>query len=182
MITYRLDQLPEFEKWVRKGLLKAAQRGVISAAMRTVQAIQTEIIPNESPPPVDQGAFRAGWKAEPTKDGARIYNDIPYGVIIDGGARAENIKVGRKMIEALTKWIRRKGIAGRRPKARAAVGQWERDTEQMAWAIAMAMKKKGIFNRDGKKGLRISQKGLERFKKYLPAEVVRELRRGLDAP
>jgi hypothetical protein len=146
---------------------RASERALYSTALRLVQLITTEIIPKENPQPVDRGAYRAAWKVTKLSNGAEITNSLPYASIIEYGARAENIKPGRKMIEALTEWVQRKGIAGPEPG----------DAMRMAWAIAQAMTKRGIFNRGGDTGLRVLEKALKRLQPILDEEYARELKR-----
>jgi hypothetical protein len=142
----------------------AAKRALLGAAERVVQHITTDVIPSEPVPPVDRGAYRAGWRARKIPGGAEIVNTLPYAAIIEYGARAGNIKVGWKMITALTGWVKRKGIArDKRPEA-------------VAWAIAQSMRKKGIYN--GGKGLRILGKALKKLRGFLAEEIKRELKKG----
>lgn len=142
----------------------AAKRALVGAANRIVQIIVTEIIPAEPRQPVDRSLYRAGWRAKPTGEGAEIENTLPYASIIEYGARAENIKVGKPMIDALEEWVTRKRLDLKGRTAR-----------ELAWAIAMAMQKKGIYN--GGKGLRILEKALERLPDVLAEEFAHELER-----
>ena len=114
----------------------AAVRGLHASAARGVQIIQTELIPNRVPQPVDRGLFRAGWRFFPDADGAWLTNVEPHASSVENGVRAENVKPGRKMIAALAEWAARKGLA---EKGEEAV--------QAAWAIAKAMKRRGIFGK-----------------------------------
>lgn len=179
MQSFTTDQLDKFGDWLKKGLAKGARRGLLSAAERMVSIIQTEVIPGESPPPIDRRVYAAGWRAEPTEKGADVVNTVPYASIIEKGARAENIKIGRAMIDALTSWILRKGLAGKPARSQSAKTQQAVDARNIAWAIAISMKRKGIFNRDGQ-GLRISEKARALAVKFIPEEVAREIKRELD--
>jgi len=173
MISFRVDQHREFAQWLSKGITGAARAGLVSAAMRTVGHITTSLIPAEDPQPVDTGAYRAAWRAEVTEHGADIVNTLPYAPIIEFGARPENIKIGRVMIAALKKWVLRKGFLGSGKRSANADAQ----AESMAWAIAVAMKKRGIFNRGGKRGLRIAEHAAAYAKGIIPEEVRREMAR-----
>lgn len=175
MPRFELSQLPELEKWLQGRTAAATHRGLVSAAFRTLGVIQNELIPAESPQPVDRGAYRAGWRVETTARGADIVNDLPYAPVIEWGARAENIKVGRRMIQALAEWAKRKGFS---PKGIPKGGDPDKAWEGVAWAIATAMKKRGIFNREGTSGLRIGEKAVKRLREYLQEEVAREINRG----
>jgi hypothetical protein len=173
MPTFKSGDLDGLEKWLNDKLSDGLKRGVVSAAFRTLGVIQNVIIPGEQPQPVDTGAYRAGWRVETTERGADIFNDLPEAPIIEWGARAENIKVGRALIEALAEWAKRKGFAPDHiPK-----GGGDRAYESIAWAIATAMRKRGIFNRNGQSGLRVAEKAVKRLKEYVHEEVAREMKR-----
>lgn len=176
-VVFEIKDVPGFERWLRRQLKKGARAGALSTAMRMINVITTEIIPAESPPPVFEGFYRAGWRSEPTEDGALVVNTVPYASVIEDGARAENIKVGRAMIEALTRWVIKKGLAGKATTAKKKAEQLTQAT-QIAWAIAMAMKQRGIFNR-GSKGLKIGWKGIQKAKKFVDEEMSREVERAL---
>jgi hypothetical protein len=139
-----------------------------------VGVIQNEIIPAENPQPVDRGAYRAGWRAEATPDGAQVINTNPVAGIIEHGARAENIKVGKKVIDALAEWVARKGLAGK-ASTRAARQERMVRARGIAWAIVMTMKKRGIFNRNGSQGLRVAEKALARAKGFYKEEMSRHV-------
>lgn len=121
----------------------AAIKGLYSAAMRGVQCIVTKIIPSRTPEPTDRAVYKSGWRATPESWGARVINLTPYANIIEGGVRAENVKIGTAMIRALASWAERKGLVDKG------------DGMSVAWAIAKSMQKKGIFNRGGFPGLQI---------------------------
>jgi hypothetical protein len=144
----------------------AAKRGLLSAAKRMVGIIVNEVIPAEPRVPVDRGIYRGAWKATPTEDGAILYNDSPHGVIVEEGARAENIRPGRAMLDALTEWVIRKRIGGTGSQVEA---------RRIAWAIVKSMQKHGIFNQG--KGLKIMAKANRRLPKVIVEEVSEELRR-----
>lgn len=170
MTTMRFDisQHVEIKRWIDKGMQQAAKRASLATAMRLVQYIQTVLIPAADPAPVFDRHYASGWRAEPTRTGADVYNDIPYASIIERGARAENIKIGKKMIDALTEWVRRKGLTGDRKPTKGNIDA----ARSIAWAIATSMKATGIFNRNDQKGLRIAEKA----SKMAPAFFIEELR------
>ncbi len=148
-----------------KEMQVAAYKGLVSAGARGLQVLVTEIIPKRIPQPVDRGIYRAGWKLKVGPNYVEIYNDEPVSVIIEEGARAANIKIGKAMITALASWAQRKGFASG-PKEAISV----------AWAIAKTMQKKGIFNRDGKNGLGILRELVEwRLDNIIETEVLRAL-------
>lgn len=179
MQSFTTDELDKFDEWLHKGFAKGARRGLLSAAMRMVSIIQTDVIPGESPPPIDIRVYASGWRAEPTEKGADVVNTVPYASIIEKGARAENIKIGRAMIDALTAWVLRKGFAGKPARSQSGKTQQAVDARNIAWAIAISMKKRGIFNRGGSQGLRIGEKARTIAVKFIPEEVAREIQREL---
>jgi len=173
--SFRLDQYAELGKWLEGGFADGARRGLLSAAFRGLGVIQNELIPHEDPQPVDVGAYRAAWQVDVGDGGAvALVNTLPYAGVIEYGARAENIKVGRKMIDALAAWVTRKGLVGR-----GNGKDLEAEARSTAWAIAMAMKQRGIFNRNGRKGLRIGERAVKRIGEFLPEEIRREVTRRL---
>jgi hypothetical protein len=155
---------------------EAALKGVFAAAQRTVQYIVTTLIPNEPRPPVDRGAFRAGWRAGKLPNGAIVQNTLPYASVIEHGARAENVKISHAMIEALTQWVMRKGLAGKAPRGKGARrAEYEVEAKNIAWAIAVSMKRRGIFNNG--QGLQILARAENMIEKFVREEVRREMDR-----
>lgn len=145
----------------------AAYRGLVAAGARGLQVLIVEIIPKRVPQPVDRGTYKAGWKLRIGPDYVEIYNDETVAPIIEDGARASNIKVGRALLEALASWALRKGLAND-PK----------EALRVAWGIARIMQKRGIFNRDGKSGLGILRELVEwRLDNIIETEVLRALGR-----
>jgi len=234
VITFDISEVPEFQRWLNSKLERGVRRGFHSAALRTVAHIQTVLIPREKRKPVDMGIYRAAWRvviAKGSTPRVEIVNNAPHAPLIEYGVRAANVKPGRKMLDALTAWVKRKGISGgsqkvhpalkedlpaKPPKERdvatssgdvtafpelkklvrqlkkmiqairsatqrkgdvsvaPAVG--DADAERIAWAIAMSMKKHGIFNEG--KGLRIAQRARAVLvRQFIRAEVIRELQR-----
>jgi hypothetical protein len=176
MPTKRIDihEAPEWIAELKGEMKKAALKGLYAAALRVVHTIQQEVIPSINPMPVDRGAYRAAWKAEKLEEGALVTNTMPYAAVIEYGARAQNIKIGRKLIDALTDWVRRKGIGG----GTTAKGRPRKPTageaRAIAWAIAKSMQKRGIFGPDG---LRVLEKGTKNVSKFIEEEVDRELKK-----
>jgi hypothetical protein len=138
-----------FTAWMKDASKQAGQAATRGTAVAIVAKILNEVIPAEPRPPQDTGMYRAAWKHQSIEDGAVVYNSAPYAAIIEYGARAQNIKSGPAMRRALEEWVVRKGIAN------------EKDAPGVAWAIALSMTKKGIFN--GGKGLRILEKAMVDF-------------------
>lgn len=152
-------------------MLKGARIGLRKAGERAIQKIVTEIIPSRSPEPVDRGTYKAGWKTEVVdEDTVVIDNSEPHAPIIEGGARAENIKIGTVMLTALSQWAMRKGLADD-----------EEEALNIAWAIAKAMQRRGNFNRyQGGTGLYIMGELRDEYlKDILREEVKREVERAV---
>ena len=180
-----------------KDIRKAVGLGLFAAAVRGVSVIQNQIIPSRNPQPVDRGIYRAGWRARPLKRGGQvvggeIYNTDPNAGNIELGVRAGNVKIGRAMIDALTEWAMRKGMAnryvqtastvklnrktGRYAETAAKVKYVKKDAgyaRGIAWAIAQSMKRRGIF---GPVGLRVLGELMhDRMPSIAAEEIAREV-------
>jgi hypothetical protein len=164
-----LEQAPAWVGRLEGELKRAALRGLYSAAQRMVGVVG-ETIANESRVPVDRGIYKAGWRARALPDGATYSNATPHGVLIEDGVRADHVKPGRQMIDALAAWVVRKGLVGAARGVEAAA-----EGRRIAWAIAKSMQKKGIFNNGG--GLKIMAKANRRLPAILEEEVRREIER-----
>ena len=156
---------------------KAKQAGIYSAANRLLQHIVTVVVPGEKPPPTDQGLYNASWEIEQIRNGAILFNTAPHAAVIEHGARAENIKVGRKMIDALAEWVVRKGLLGK-GKGSIQTRSQEQEAQSTAWAIAQNMRKRGIFNRDAE-GLHIAEKASKKAPQFVIEEIKAELEEAL---
>lgn len=128
-----LSQAGAFFQNLPVELQTSAVKGLHSAALRLQNVITTVLIPSRTPQPVDRGVYRAGWRTVLEADGATIENLEPHAIFIEYGVRAENVKPGRAMLTALVGWVLRHGLAS------AAVAP------KVAWAIAKAQQKRGIF-------------------------------------
>lgn len=144
-MAVRMD-IKEAGAWV-SGLSKVmpdnAKKGLLAAAARLAAQLASD--PSI---PTDRGAARAGWRAEPTEDGADVFNLVNEMLFIDQGVRAENVKPGRLMIQALAEWAKRKGLNPDGADAPSLTGKKKPGVDAyqgIAWAIAMSMKAKGIF-------------------------------------
>ncbi len=188
MISFDIQDTDGLFEHVSDAIEKGRRAGMLSAGMRLVGVIQNELIPQAKPhPPEDQGAYKAAWHAEPTATGADVYNDSPHAPIIEYGARAANIKVGRKLIDALSEWIVRKGLAG---KGRGSIQARAHADEVRSFAFAIAKSMQGfgmnrsgppgIFNySDPRGGLRIAEKARARAPKIVAEEIAAEIRDAL---
>lgn len=167
MPKFDLKQASALKKHLDTRMQKAQLAAVQGAALQVVEDIQTRLIPGAKPPPVDRGVYRAGWRMRPKKWGAEVANAVPHAGFIEHGVRGSNVKPGRKMIGALTAWVKRKGIAKGKGKGAAAAARG------MAFAIANSMRKKGIFNRG--KGFSILARALLPVQRYIQRELKREM-------
>jgi len=191
--SFDISEGDKLEKWLTEAARKSAMAGALSAALQLVGVIQNDLIPGERFPPVFDSAYRNSWQPRATQSGAEVTNTAPHAPVIEWGARQENIKIGRAMIDALADWARRKGIAGASlgktgKAARANTPDVVVASRQMAWAIARAMQgygarqsgfDRGIFNRDGKKGLRIAERASKRAPAILVKEILAELKKAM---
>lgn len=158
--------------------------------MRLQQHIVVDIIPGISPEPTARGAYKAAWRTGRLPNGAEVVNSLFYAVLIEKGVRAENVKVGRKLIDALTEWVKLKGIGGKVVQSRRGAGgkflaggqtrsvkvaATDSEARSIAWAVAKSMQKHGIFNHG--KGWNVLGKALKMAPQYIREEVQRELRR-----
>lgn len=134
--TVTLEDAPEYFGRLNTKYQKAAKRGLLRAAHRLKRVIVSEIIPSRFPQPRDRGIYRAGWQVEKIPEGAAVFNNEVHAVFIEHGVRAENVKIGKAMITALSEWASRKGLADDEDEAKS-----------IAWAIAKTMQRRGIFNR-----------------------------------
>lgn len=152
---------------INDAMLRGARRGLVMAAARGVQTIVAQIIPSRSPQPVDRGIYRAGWTSRLVSlNTSIIENPTPQAPLIEYGVRASNVRIGRAMIEALTEWVIRKGIAD------------GSEAKGVAWAIAKSMQRRGIFNMPARRGLRVLEELRKDFlPKFLREEVSREIAR-----
>ncbi len=160
--------LKEAGPWVARlgrAMPEAAHRGLVAAAFRLAGHLKTLRLP------LDRGTYRAGWNAEKTDDGAAVFNKTIQAVLVEGGVRPENVRIGRKMIDALAEWAGRKGlgstgsskIAWRRRRAAPDV------LRGIAWGVARNIKKRGLF--EAQNG---GMRPLEKATKTVGVEFVRQ--------
>lgn len=173
-----IHEAPLWAHALKGKLREAAVRGLQAAAHRTVREIQTRIIPEENPEPVDRGAYRAGFHVREEEDGALIENTVPHASFIERGVRGQNVKIGRAMIDALQAWVMRKGMIGKLARRGTRKrGAQENLARAIAWAIATSMTKKGIFNRDRRGGLRVMEKASRLIPRFIAEEIHAEIER-----
>ena len=195
MASYTLKEVVE-GKWRNQTsarFKKAAQRGLLSAGYAMVQRIVTDLIPRVDRPPVDRGIYRAGWRVVQTPEGAvHVYNPTPHANFIEFGVRPERVKIGKKMIDALSRWARRVGLGSTTVKTKSGGTRLKKATmtesQSIAWAIAKNMQKAGIFNSgglvSGLTGLRVLKRAVmdsekdKLVQKHISAELTAEFGAG----
>lgn len=170
-----IDKAPEWLDKANASVQAAVQRGLLSAGLRTVSYIVNELIPRERRVPVDRGIYRAGWRATKIPGGVYVHNVAPHANFIEHGVPAENVKPGKAMIDALTEWVKRKGIVKPKGKSAGAKAALDLEARNVAFAIAMSMKQNGIFNKGG--GLHILSKAKWKIPEFVRAEVAAEIKR-----
>lgn len=183
MPSFDSSKFKDFGDFMKSHVRDSVRRGALSAAMRMVEIIKAEIIPSHGDrAPVDKGIYRAGWEFRQTTDGGvDVFNAVPYAPYIEHGVRGENVKISRAMIDALTEWVKRKGLVSSHEtrgsrRVRKADNIFQDEARQAAWAIAMNMQKQGIFNRG--EGLGILKEVRARIPDILREEIKRELNAG----
>lgn len=179
MKTFKLEDADKFVDALAMGFKEAAELGLLSAAQKTVEHIQTVVIPDTKPNiPVDRGIYKGAWRAEKCEGGAVVYNDSPAAGVIEDGAKGTSIVIGRKLIVALAAWIRRKGIGSttvnRRNGTTSSVKATVTEATRMAFAIAQSMKVKGIFQG---KGLKVLERAEEKIPEFIREEVAAEIKK-----
>lgn len=165
--VFKLRNYQDYFTWIGKSARKGALNGLHSAALRLAGHIQTVIIPQTTPQPVDRGVYKAGWGPNSVSripNGAAIWNTVTHAVFIEDGVK--NVAIGRAMVEALAEWAKRKGLAGT-------------DTEatSVAWAIAKRLAQTGIFNRG--KGLKIFERASKELPTFIREEVIAGIKKEL---
>lgn len=166
-----IDEAGAWVKGLKGKLRKAAMKGLLSAGNRMVQHIQVTLIPKAQPHmPVDRGLYRGGWHVRETATGALVYNNAPHAAFIEYGVR--RARIGQAMIDALTDWVLRKGLVAR-ASDRAGRASTRQQAQNIAWAIAKDMQRRGIFAKG--KGLGILAAAVEKAPTFIRQEIKREV-------
>ncbi len=179
--TITLKQAPAEIQKVGADLKRRLGHAMFSSCIRGVQVIQTQIIPTLVPRPVDRGIYRAGWRYAvllegDTVAGGEIFNSEPVAAFIEKGVRAENVKIGMALINALAEWALRKGLVSKKVTKKRSAAAVANEARSAAWAIALSMKKRGIFQQG--KGFHVLGKLLmqDRMPAIMQAEIARALK------
>lgn len=150
-------------------MAEAAVVGLRVAAERTRSTIVAKIVPQVAPrAPIDRGVYRAGWKTAPLPTGAEIYNDERHAAFIEYGVRSSNVKIGKRMIDALAEWAMRKRLA-KNP----------REARRIAWAIARRAASRGglaFFAGPQGRGARVLETAV---RDYVPQFIREEITRAM---
>ena len=114
--------------WVRN-LSKERHAAAVGAVRLTMKErgrpIVSEEIKATKPIPFDRGDYDRSWKATDIVDGARMASGSAYASVIDDGRRPGTMP----NIQALVGWAQRHG---------------SEDPKRAAWAIAIAIKRRGL--------------------------------------
>ena len=130
----RLKDLGGYISKIPRERHKAAVKGVRQVLQQRGRVIVNEEINATKPrPPVDRRTYANSWFAMAIPDGGRIYSKDPKASIVDRGRRP-GYGVGKAGIQALMGWAQRHGM--------------ERSA---AYAIAAAIKRRGLWMPDGLK-------------------------------
>lgn len=177
---YDLKAYPVLMGKITKGIQEAIDKGALSAGAKMVAYIQTVTVPATRPQPVDRGMYRAGWKFKTVKGGVYVYNRVLHAMFVEEGVK--NVTPGKKLISALMKWVRRKGIGSRVVTNKKGISRVvkanAKRAKEIAYAIANGAKKKGGFFNKGR-GLKVFKKSLPALSKIFQDEVMNEIKKEL---
>ena len=138
---------------------EAAKRGFLSARHRSIVVLQRAT--DNAPPASPRGArgarhtgrYRRSWKVETHPRGITIFNDAPYAPIIEDGRR----KGSMPPTKPLVKW------------AKQRIGLSHKEAQWAAFAIALAIKKRGLKPR------KVLKDSLPKIKRLMLDEVEHEI-------
>jgi hypothetical protein len=162
VVKIDMKQFVEQTRRMTEELMPTAIEGAYLAALRGVGIMQRRT--REAPPAnpagkgsggaVNTGDFLRRWKAEQLSDGARTYNESPYGPVIEHGRRAPKKPPPK---EVIVRWIQRR------------LGKTEDEARSIAFVVARAIGKRGLIGRkiaeDGQD--EISEIALEEIEKAI---------------
>lgn len=171
----RAMNLKDFRGYIKKlgkklvGHDGAVVRGIHSGLMRSISIVQQATTtafpasPNGSEGAVNTGAYRQAWQVEKTPTGGRIFNTAPYAGVIEYGRRAGAKRPPTKAIEL---WAMRK------------LGLNAKEAKSASFAIANAIKKRGLAPRKVLTSTRTESAITLAVMQEIRAEVKAALRRG----
>lgn len=189
----------EYGHWHRKlaeRFRPAAQRGIVSGALRSVQWLvkQTRVAAPANPAGVGSGGavntgdFIRRWRMVETRNGARLINDHPAAAVIEWGRRpGSRMPPWRAIMEwarrRLPKFRRLKLTRGRRkagPLSQAQVRATEQrisdsfaELRSAAFLIARAIARRGLIGRR----ILTSDYAKAKILEFVRKETIRELQR-----
>lgn len=175
MSVSRAMTLKDFRGYIRKlgknlvGHEGAVVRGIHSGLMRSIPIVQQATVtaypasPNGSEGAVNTGVYRLAWQVEATNTGGRIFNTVPYAGVIEYGRRAG---AKRPPTRALELWAMRK------------LGLNAKEAKSASFAIANAIKKRGLAARRVLTSPRTESAILRAVMEEIRREVKAALKRG----
>lgn len=148
-------------------LVKAVVLGIRSGALRALPVLvantdrATPASVKGAIGAVNTGTYRRAWKSRPLPRGADIHNNAPYAGIIEYGRRK-----GKKQppLKPIAKWAQRR------------LGVSEQEARSLAFPIARAIKKRGLFGRF------VLKKSIKAILANIDREIRRELTRATVVP
>jgi len=152
----QMDRLADrFVPTVLRGVRAGAARCILLMEQRTMSAPPAS--PRGTVGAFNTGGYMRSWRSEGLSFGARVYNLQPYSGVVDLGRRP-GVGVSRQGIElGLMPWAKRK------------LGLTDSQARSVAWAIATAIKKRGLLPR------RVMTGGLDAMERLVVEEVEHEL-------
>ena len=148
----------DLQRVIKRGLMSGAARALPILHRRSEEAAPAS--ERGGIGAVDTGQYKAGWRSEPTSDGARIRNTKPYAAVIEGGRRPSGVsKEGRKNLEG---WAKRK------------LGLLNTEAKAAAFLIARALAKRSLRPRNVLGG------GIAEIVKGIVAELEHEIESALE--
>lgn len=170
VLNFDVRQWVEYHEGLGPAIVVAAQRGLKSAAMRTLVAVQqrTRTAIPASPGglvgAVDTGDFLRGWRRETMPDGTEVvYNDRTHAPYVEGGRMP-----GRRMppVEVIRQWLVRR--AGMDPT----------EAKRAAFPVARAIARRGLNARQ----IATASDFLDQVSDWMMEEIQREVGDALGSP
>lgn len=163
VLNFDLRQWERYHEGLADSILVAANRGLKSAAARTLVALQARTrnaipaSPGGLPGAIDTGNFLRGWRQETMPDGTEVvYNDRPHAPFVEGGRTP-----GRRMppIRAIREWLVRR--AGMDPD----------EAKRAAFPVARAIGRRGLNARQ----IATATDFMDEVSEWMAEEIAREV-------
>jgi hypothetical protein len=134
-VSMTMKELLAWQVRLGKNFMPAARRGLVSGANRCLPLLVRSV--DDAPPASpggkqganNTGAYRRGWSAEATNDGARVWNKVKYAGVIEHGRRKGARQPPQKPI---AHWLQRRA------------GLSEEEAKRMAFVVARSIKRRGL--------------------------------------